>query len=71
MKKPCIEVKAHFKLYRLHPSDITKLSKIVMPSTPPLPAWTQGSGCSPHQKEDFIATIDQEEDAGHLNLANS
>ena len=56
MKKPCIEVRTHQKLYRLHPQDISKLSRVVMPCTPPLPAWSE---CISLPKEDFRPTIDQ------------
>ena len=70
MKKPCIEVQTHFQLYRLHLNDIKKLSKIVMPTTPPLPTWQECLEHYSHQKEDFIATIDQEQDQNQLNLTN-
>ena len=50
MKKHCIEVQAHFQLYRLNLNDIKKLSKIVMPYTPPLPAWSECLDRSSHQK---------------------
>ena len=43
------------RIYRIHPKDILKASKIIMPSTPRLPSWAD----SP-LKEDFMATMPQE-----------